>query len=417
MSCGELDPVRMRTAGGCSSFSSAAAASKPSITGMLMSSATTSGRSVARQLDGLEPVGRSSDDDDPLLRGEDRLQRLGEETVIVRDQDADRRWAAAGHRETLLASCRVTLAAVHPPDEETPEQAARARIQRFLVTGRQPPEAGRRAREGARELRAGARRGARGGARGRRAAARRAQARRPRAARCENLLDPPSLTPDVVQLGGLPGGVVRHGQRGRGPQRLDERVLVERIDEHACLGAARTRAARRRSSRRPAGRMREPRAPTGRTARRATAGRRRPRRRRSRGSGRARPGRSSSTPGRPSSSRPQRPDADERQRSLAEPLERAREPHDVLPLRERADADEPRPGAVGARGRRGSARGRRRSPRPPSCRAPPGTAASSRSRSQPETAITVCGAARRRVASRAGPARAQRRSRRPGRAR
>jgi hypothetical protein len=45
MSCGELDPVRIRTPGAGSSVSSSAAASKPSMTGMLMSSATTSGRS------------------------------------------------------------------------------------------------------------------------------------------------------------------------------------------------------------------------------------------------------------------------------------------------------------------------------------------------------------------------------------
>ena len=95
------------------------------------------------------------------------------------------------------------------------------------------------------------------------------------------------------------------------------------------------------------------------------------------------------------------PDADERQRSLAEPLERAREAHDVLPLRQRADADEPRPGAVGARA---SARKRSRSTPQSTTSVLPrasGTAASSRVAQPAETAITVC--ARRttsRVASR-----------------
>ena len=45
------------------------------------------------------------------------------------------------------------------------------------------------------------------------------------------------------------------------------------------------------------------------------------------------------TPGRPSSGRTQGPVTDERQRSLAEPLEGVREPDDVLPLDQRADAE------------------------------------------------------------------------------
>ena len=77
--------------------SSAAAASKPSITGMLMSSATTSGSSCARELDRLAAVGRPPDDLDPRLAREHGLERLGEETVIVRDQHSDRRDGLPAH--------------------------------------------------------------------------------------------------------------------------------------------------------------------------------------------------------------------------------------------------------------------------------------------------------------------------------
>ena len=52
----------------------------------------------------------------------------------------------------------------------------------------------------------------------------------------ENRLNLLRLTPDVVLFGRRSCGGIRAGQRGCSSQRLDQRVLVDRIDEHAGLG-------------------------------------------------------------------------------------------------------------------------------------------------------------------------------------
>ena len=61
----------------------ACAASIPSITGIEMSIRTTSGWSSTREPDRLFAVACVADDGDPLVPREDRLERLGEEAVIV----------------------------------------------------------------------------------------------------------------------------------------------------------------------------------------------------------------------------------------------------------------------------------------------------------------------------------------------
>ena len=204
-------------------------------------------------------------------------------------------------------------------------------------------------------------------------------------------------------LGGEPGGVVRHGQLGRGSERLDERVLVERIDQHACLGGHELRvAADGRADDRPGARERLERRLAERLDERRLAERRPPRRRRpaSRSCSTAP---ASSMPGRPSSS----PRSGPTPTNVSVPWpsrSNARASRTTFfRSRQRADAEEPRPVAVGARERRGSARGRRRSSRPPSCRGrrarPPraGRAASRRRRSPSRARRTTS-----RVASRTG---------------
>ena len=84
----------------------------------------------------------------------------------------------------------------------------------------------------------------------------------------ENRLHPRRLQPDVVRLGGRPGGRVRRRERGGGSRApADDRSSSLGIDEDAGLRSARTRAARRRASRRPSARSPSPRASPGRTAR------------------------------------------------------------------------------------------------------------------------------------------------------
>ena len=120
----------------------------------------------------------------------------------------------------------------------------------------------------------------------------------------------------------------------------------------------------------------------------------------------------------------QRAVADERERALAALLERAREAEDVLALGEPAEAEERRPVAAPAElvaRRLGVARrealevdaavdhlGLARAS---------GTSDTSRSRSQPETAITPCGAPDDVAGSRRARPGSSRRSRRPDRAR
>ena len=65
-------------------------ASNPSSTGMLTSMSTTSGLERPRELDRLAAVARLADDLDPLVGGEDRLERLGEQPVVVGDEHAER---------------------------------------------------------------------------------------------------------------------------------------------------------------------------------------------------------------------------------------------------------------------------------------------------------------------------------------
>ena len=217
-------------------------------------------------------------------------------------------------------------------------------------------------------------------------------------------------------LGGLPGGIVRHGQRSGGAQRLDER-RPRRADRRARPPPAGTNSGWPPTVVPTTGRADASASsaawPNGSTSdgwQRTSAAATKP------GITVVRDRAGQLDAGAALELSAQRPDADERQRPLAEPLERAREPDDVLPLRQRADADEPRAVAVGARGGRKRSRSTPQSTTSVFPRAS-GTAASSRSRSQPETAIDRRGAARRPAASRAGPARAPPRSRRPGRAR
>ena len=53
---------------------------------------------LPRELDRLAAVARLADDLDPLVCREDRLERLGEQPVVVGDEDAERlRLLARGH--------------------------------------------------------------------------------------------------------------------------------------------------------------------------------------------------------------------------------------------------------------------------------------------------------------------------------
>jgi hypothetical protein len=82
------------------------------------------GRELAHEVDGLLPVARVPDDGDTLVAAEDRLERLGEETMVVGYQHADR-----SHR-SLRA--RIVPCYARPVKGE---DDARARIQKLLVTG------------------------------------------------------------------------------------------------------------------------------------------------------------------------------------------------------------------------------------------------------------------------------------------
>ena len=55
-----------------------------------MSIRTTSGSSFRASSTASRAVARVPDDLDPLVADEDRLERLGEETVVVGDEHADR---------------------------------------------------------------------------------------------------------------------------------------------------------------------------------------------------------------------------------------------------------------------------------------------------------------------------------------
>ena len=67
---------------------------------MLMSSATTSGLQAPGERYRLLPVGRAADDLDSLLAREHGFERLGEEAVVVCDQDSDGR-RHSGHNEMV----------------------------------------------------------------------------------------------------------------------------------------------------------------------------------------------------------------------------------------------------------------------------------------------------------------------------
>ena len=89
---------------------------------MLMSIRTTSGSS-AGELDRLRAVARVPDHLDPVVVGEDRLERLREEPVVVGDQDADR------------AAARSSAASNRGSREVGFEVRTREQIQKLLVTG------------------------------------------------------------------------------------------------------------------------------------------------------------------------------------------------------------------------------------------------------------------------------------------
>ena len=252
---------------------------------------------------------------------------------------------------------------------------AREQIQKLLVTGRQPAEAGRRPGEGAR--RATSRRSswrARRGSRTR--SGRSSRSGSPTSSgSLENRLDPRRLTPDVVLLGRLRG---RPGS-GAAARRRAERRPRARPRRAGRRGrrppAGRTRAGRRPASRRPSG----PHAiasssawPNGstrlgwqRTSRCGEVARdlvvRHAARRRS-------------TPGRPSSCARSGPSPTNVERpSPSAPNASASRTTFLRSISEPTQTNAGRCGPSAPRERPGSARGRRRSRRPPSCRAPRGS--------------------------------------------
>jgi hypothetical protein len=79
------------------------------------------------ELDGLAAVARVADDADPVVAGEDHLERLGEEAVIVRYEHANRRSHQSPDPEGTTLPCTVDI--VKGDDD------ARERIQKLLVTG------------------------------------------------------------------------------------------------------------------------------------------------------------------------------------------------------------------------------------------------------------------------------------------
>ena len=69
------------------------------------------GPELAREPDRLLAVARAADDLDPAVEREDRLERLGEEQMVVDDQDADhvgrkvRAWATEDRSASASRSC------------------------------------------------------------------------------------------------------------------------------------------------------------------------------------------------------------------------------------------------------------------------------------------------------------------------
>jgi len=82
------------------------------------------GRQLLRELHGLLAVARVTHDRDPLVAAEDRLESLGEETVIVGYEHADR---CSHTRPARIVPCYAR--SVKGEDD------AHARIQKLLVTG------------------------------------------------------------------------------------------------------------------------------------------------------------------------------------------------------------------------------------------------------------------------------------------
>ncbi len=94
---------------------------------MLTSIRTTSGSSFRASSTASLPVARAAGDLDPLVAGEDRLEGLGEQAVVVRDENADR--LRLRHR---LARRHLSILAV---TRRIVEEDVREKIRKLLVTG------------------------------------------------------------------------------------------------------------------------------------------------------------------------------------------------------------------------------------------------------------------------------------------
>ena len=228
-----------------------------------MSIRVTSGASVATSSTACFPFAAVPTTSTRCVPGEQRLDGLDEERLVVGYEYANRLRTLAGggfHGRGFLPSRCQSYAF---PVPGTPQE----QIQKLLVTGDNrlkqgvSPEKARASYEQALDARP------RGRARGE-ACGRSSRSGWPTSSGSfQDRLDPLRLTPDVVLRGGRLRRGVRPRQRCRSPHPVRERRRVQGVDEDAGFRAARTRAARRRGLRRRIAPRPSPPGAPGRTAR------------------------------------------------------------------------------------------------------------------------------------------------------
>ena len=299
---------------------------------MLTSISTSVRRELLRELDRLAAVASTAGDFDPLVAREDRFESLGEEEVVVRDEDADR---------LCLLCLRGALSNPRCYGRNV-EEDVREQIQKLLVTGDNRLKQGvdpAKVRESWEQALALAREA---GLEERIRPLVELQARRSRPAarlRIASIRSAwrrTSCAADASRAASFGHGSAAAVARARASSSMSSGST------RTPASGARTPAGHRCASRRRSGRTPSPRAAPGRAARRGSAAQGRGWLRGGAGSRRGRRGRGARRSARPSSAASFRAVAGERQRPSPGAGEGVGESDDVLPLGERADAEEAR---------------------------------------------------------------------------